>query len=106
MVRKISELASKAFYNREKFKRTNTEVKVLPTGEVELRLWGNLIALRNYNKIYFRLAGWNTVTTRERLKAIGIDITTRQGVIYYKGQPISDNCWYELMKGDDVILWK
>lgn len=106
MVRKISELASEAFYNREKFKRTNTEVKVLPTGEVELRLWGNLIAFRKYDKTYFTLAGWNTVTTRDRLEGIGVKISTRQGIAYYKGQPISDNCWYEVTKGDDIILWK
>lgn len=106
MRRKISKLASNAFYNREKFKLSNTEVKVLPTGEVELRLWGNLIALREYNKTYFTLAGWNTVTTRERLNGIGVNITSRQGIPYYKGQPISDSNWYEITKGDDVILWK
>lgn len=106
MARKISELASKAFYNREKFKLSNTEVKVLPTGEVELRLWGNLIVLKKYDKVYFTLAGWNTVTTRDRLKGIGVGITTRQGVAYYKEQPISDISWYEVTKGDDVILWK
>lgn len=37
----------------------------------------------------YSLQGWNTPTTRSRLRALGIDIRQRGGVPYYKGKAIS-----------------
>ena len=97
MARKISELACRAFYNREKFKLSNTEVTV-SDNVVKLRLWGNTIAKISENEIWFTLAGWDTVTTFDRLRAVGVPLRKRNGYIYVgdKDRKINSYDWYKL----------
>ena len=86
-MRKVTELATRAFFNGENFKLSNTEVHADCTG-VYLYLWGNLIAKRVNQRVSISLAGYNTVTTRERLNGIlknfNKGITTKKGVVYLK----------------------
>ena len=97
MVRKISELACKAFYNRENFKLSNTRVDVLD-GVVKLKLWGNTIAKIEDNVVWFTLSGWNTPTTKDRLRAIGVKIYQSAGGLYVgeKDRKINSYDWYKL----------
>lgn len=85
----ISQKAANAFYAGRNFKLQNTEVTAHENGVTELYLHGNKIAERIGDVVRFTLAGWNTVTTRERLRALGIDVRTKQGTPYYNGQAIN-----------------
>ena len=71
----------------------NTEIK-----DDVLYLHENAIAKWVNGRIYFTLAGWNTVTTRERLRGLGLPISCRQGKAYIRGQQIDINTWYPLDK--------
>jgi hypothetical protein len=96
MSRKISLNATNAFYRGENFTESNTAVRDCGT-YVGLYLWGNRIA--SYEKtdrhVWFSLCGYNTNTTRERLRALGIDIKTRNGRAYYNGAEIDINGVHE-----------
>ena len=97
MSHKISNLAANAFYAGRNFKLQNTEVRVYDNGVTELYLHGNRIAQREPGSVHgvrFTLAGWNTLTTRERLNALGIKVTTKRGTPYYDGQPINADAMY------------
>lgn len=102
-MRKITTEAVNAFMNYKDYKNDNTEVIVNHYGSY-LRLHGNLIAVFNNNtcpdnpnKISVSLAGWNTMTTRERLNGIpGVSVGTRKGIAYLNGQQIEDNKFYTI----------
>jgi hypothetical protein len=58
-------------------------------------LHGNKIIKRENNEIYFSLAGWNTLTTRERINGI-----VGNKVIYkIKGEAIIKNKWSDVCIG-------
>jgi hypothetical protein len=87
-MRKITEKARQAWIGGYDFKSGNTEVRVtfsgdsvLSSGDIkELLLHGNCIAWRDTDGVmYFSLCGWNTPTTRERLQAVGVIVSTKQG---------------------------
>ena len=97
MARIISEKAAFCFYRGENFHENNTRVKndgVM----VSLYLHGNRIAfypVKLKKKVCFTLAGWNTNTTRERLKALGIEIRVKNGIPFYDGKEIDpDDTYY------------
>lgn len=64
-MRKITQDIAEAFYAGNSLLRGNTTT----TGE-EVYLHGNLIAKSKGDTVMLTLAGWNTVTTRERLNGI------------------------------------
>lgn len=84
-MRNITEQVTRAFFEGRNFKLSNTEVHADCTG-VYLKLWGNLIAKRVNQRISISLAGYNTVTTRERLNGIlenfNKRITTKKGIAF------------------------
>lgn len=69
-MRKITQEACEAFYQRRYFKRDNTEVYQTPEGESIMELHGNVIARYSVAKVYMTLAGWPTSTTRDRLNGL------------------------------------
>lgn len=90
-MRKISEQAAKAFYERRPFKKDNTEVYITQEGTVAMKLFGNVIAWTHEERrtgpyivnqaLCFSFCGWNTVTTRDRLNALGIKVRVERGNI-------------------------
>lgn len=42
------------------------------------------------------LCGWNTVTTRSRIRAFGVPLTTKKGVPYIGKTEIPESGWMEL----------
>tara|TARA_R100001163_G_C5029422_1_gene170058 strand:+ start:126 stop:419 length:294 start_codon:yes stop_codon:yes gene_type:complete len=84
-MRQITEEAIECFDNRESFKKDNTEVIV--SGQViELRLFGNMIARKTGEKVEVTTAGWDTVTTRERLNGLrGVDVHRSRGTLFLNG---------------------
>ena len=84
-MRKITQESVDAFMNARKFKKGNMEVEVLPNVTI-LKLHGNEIAYR-YNDPERTLsitdAGWQTVTTKERLNGIpNVNIHQKDWVWY------------------------
>lgn len=81
--------ACRAFMAAQPFKRSNTEVVVLPNVTV-LMLFGNEIAYR-YNDpektLTITNCGWKTAATKERLNGIdGVSISQRKGEWYLNGK--------------------
>ena len=111
-MRKISRLAALAFINERKFSRDNTKVRSFPTiaGRMtELYLHGNVIARKRGGKIHLSLAGWPTVTTRERLNTLLSELESDVRFLQSKheqfaidrgydkpDQPINARSWYLL----------
>ena len=97
MSRNISKKAADAFNRFQNFKQANTRVQTDECG-TRLYLHENLIAEHNNKgQIFFTLANWPTLTTRERLNAIhGLRITQIAGKQYANGVEIDPNKWYML----------
>ena len=103
MPRKISENAARAFRNGDKFTQSNTAV-VIFNDIVELRLFGNLIARREIDSgmVEFSMAGWGSVTTRDRLNALADAYYSPNGFYqknydqFYGEYEINPSEWYQL----------
>jgi hypothetical protein len=81
--------ACRKFMAAQPFKRSNTEVIVLPNVTI-LKLFGNEIAYR-YNDpektLTITNCGWESNTTKERLNGIdGVKIYQRKGEWYLNGE--------------------
>jgi hypothetical protein len=65
-------------------------------GEYTVYLHGNAIAHGRTGHLpaSFRLAGWNSVTTRSRLHALGVGVTSRDWTPYYNGKAIDARAWH------------
>jgi hypothetical protein len=101
-MRKVTQESVRAFLQHKNGKfggisnyngRQNTEVK-----DDTLYLFGNAIAKWENDRIYFRLAGWTSPTTTERLSGLGLPISIRKGVANIRGQEIDTYAWYPLDK--------
>ncbi len=79
-----------ALRNGTNFNGNNTQVECQPNGNSFVHLFGNTIYKVVNGKAYFSLAGWNTVTTRSRLNALGVNVNQRKGTPHYNGKSIHD----------------
>ena len=89
----IDTAAASAFRNGGNYHNTNTDVQTSTiTGESSMRLWGNLIAWTSGNRKHLNICqrGWDTTTTNNRLRALGVAVEHRRGKLYINGQPASD----------------
>ena len=109
-MRKIEEAMCQAVKLYKYWKSGNTEVNVridaIGFEHIEVRLHDNLIWKWNEAEdiAEFTLAGWNTMVTRNRLHALGVDVYGRVCSGFgcaddmwpmYNGQTIDPNKWYE-----------
>ena len=103
MSRNISEKAADAFNRFQNFKQANTRVQSDERG-ARLYLHENLIAEHlDKGQIFFTLADWPTLTTRERLNAIqGLRITQKAGKQYANGVEIDPKKWYMLTPSGSI----
>ena len=88
-MRQITKESINAFYNGEKFNKTNMQVEILPNVTV-LKLHGNEIAYL-YNDqertLSITNASWFSNTTKERLNGLnGVQISQKAGVWYLNGK--------------------
>ena len=78
---------------------SNTKVKV-NDNKVEVYLHGNLIYKRQGGGASFTLAGWNSNTTRSRLRALGVSVRcydyTPQMKVDGEWVDISSDEWYNV----------
>ena len=101
-MRKVTKESVKAFLQHKNGKfggvstyngKQNTEVK-----DDTLYLFGNAIARWENDEIFFRMAGWTSPTTTERLSGLGLPISVRKGTASIRGQEIDIHIWYPLKK--------
>lgn len=87
--------ARDAFFSGYDFKLSNTEVFV-SSNIVYYSLHGNIIAKRDLKSglSKFTLCGWNTNTTKSRLRSLGVNLTTKKGVVYVDNKEIEINRFY------------
>lgn len=93
-MRKITQMAYGAFCSDTSLETSNTQV-VVTKNTTEMYLFGNKIARKVGDKIEITLAGYNTMTTRERLSAFA-NVYTKQGQAYINGKAVSDDEWVTL----------
>lgn len=96
MSRQITEIIVRAFMNDETKRMGNSEVRT-DFVTTKLYLWNNLIAIKKKDtgKIEVSMAGYPTVTTRERLNGIpGVSISQRKGIQYLNGKEIDTDKFY------------
>ena len=101
-MRQIEEKMVNAVNNYKNFSSSNTVVNVSKENGctvIRVYLHNNCIFEKVQNldgwfERYFTLAGWNTTTTRSRLRALGVDVYQRNYVPMYNGKEISKSKWY------------
>jgi|TARA_R110002012_G_scaffold223622_1_gene395594 hypothetical protein len=86
-MRKITEDAIRAFRNNQPFKRGNTWVQITH-GRRFLHLHGNVIAeMTPHGELWICDAGWQTVTTKERLNGFNmVNIVQKDFEWYLNGE--------------------
>ena len=91
-MRTIEEKMCKAIKARKNFKSGNTRVEICPDKTARVYLHGNMIyaeSIKGWR--VFTLAGWNTQTTRSRLRACGVDIRQKNFTPVYNGRENDEN---------------
>ena len=97
-MRKIEEAMRHAVAQRRSWRMGNTEVLV--SGPLcEVYLHGNLIARCDSADAQapgwtYSLAGWNTPTTKSRLRALGVPLSTKSRRVYVGEREVSDTEWF------------
>jgi hypothetical protein len=90
MSRQITENAVRALLLGDNFKQSNTEIKYGKYNDVAVMyLFDNEIAFYSPTTKILEIttAGWNTVTTRERLNGLpNVSVTQRKGKLYLNGK--------------------
>lgn len=79
----------------------NTTAEYIPNGmfgrDIVIRLHGHQIVRLGRNAVHFTLAGYNTVTTRERVNQfIPGRVYTKNFVPHLDGEEIDSELWYLL----------
>lgn len=78
------------------FNKDNTKV-VVGSNQTTMFLHGNAIARKaSDGTIEVSLAGWNTNTTKERLRGIVYELESRKGKIFLNGKEINSRDWYRI----------
>ena len=92
-MRKIEQQMVSAILNRKSWQSDNTAVTIRNESSVSVFLHGNHIAdidcptgfvLVNKDT----LCRWSTPTTKSRLRALGVDVSTRKGITYLNNEPV------------------
>jgi len=97
-MRKIEQILSNAWNNNKGIIISNSAV-INNGDELQLVLFHNVIAKKDLStgKVEYTLAGWNSPTTRSRLKnVIGAYIYSKAFTPYIGKTALSVNAWYQL----------
>jgi len=83
-MKQISKAVASAWSANKEFNKSNTRIYKM-FGALHLELFGNLIAVKDINTgaAEYQTTGWETVTTRDRLEAVGCSCAIRKGTIYH-----------------------
>lgn len=104
-MRQITRQAVNAFYNRYNFRLNNTEVRNFENGNTCLYLFGNRIAiLTKDNTLAFCCCGWDSPTTLERLRGLGLNIRKDKGQLRYAGAIIDPCKEYVALHNEQYLI--
>ena len=92
-MRKIEKEMLQAVRSGRNFRSGNTVVTADTTG-IKVYLHGNCIFAVYQGVKRFTLAGWNSVTTRSRLNALGVSVSQKNWDPVYNGAVINSYNWY------------
>jgi hypothetical protein len=98
-MRKIEQILSNAWNNNKGISISNSAV-INNGDELQLMLFHNVIAKKHLEtgKVEYTLAGWNSPTTKSRLKnVIGVNVYSMNFTPYVGNTAISTNEWYTLI---------
>jgi hypothetical protein len=92
-MRKIEQLMNNAIHSQKRWALQNTIVSPIDDVNVAVYLHGHEIAIVNtYNGFVMTnidtLRRYPTNTTKSRLRALGVSVSTRKGVTYLDGKAI------------------
>lgn len=94
-MRKIEQAMLDAVARNESAKLGNTIVSAAPDRSIVVTLHGNVIARRTpMGHWSYTLAGWDTPTTRSRVRALGANLTSKNGRRYANGVEVSASDWF------------
>lgn len=94
---KNDKLAADALFDRKEVNLGNTSIRRHLDSGYGLFLFGNLIAVYYDNgDLEITNAGWATNTTKNRLNALGANITQKKGQWYLNGE-LWDGSWAKLI---------
>ena len=102
-MRKIEKMMIKAVNSKKGFTLDNTTVEYLPALDTptharieysKIFLHGHHIASYDYARGEYTpnlmtLAAWPSRTTKSRLRALGLNVSTRKGVTYYNDKAVA-----------------
>jgi hypothetical protein len=94
-MRKIEEQMLTAIHTKANWSKDNTEVVYYVSDNIShIRLHGHHIADYDHNDgtlfaSLYTLAAWPTVTTKSRLRALGVNVVTRKGVTYIDNKEVA-----------------
>lgn len=96
-MRQIEQNMVNAVNGRYNFKSGNTQVTV-NDDIIRVYLHGNCIytECNSTGKKRCTLAGWNTPTTRSRLRALGVNIKQKKGLPVVNGYSWLSDYWYNI----------
>ena len=104
-MKKITQNAINAFYNKSNFNQSNTSViygDITGNDVSHLYLFNNHIAQYNHDTkvLKINLCGWGSVTTRERLNGLsGVSIGQTNFIQYLNGVELVDLSKWHIIKG-------
>lgn len=102
-MRKIENDMVRAVEARKNWAVSNTAVVVdKDNGTITVKLHGNPIYIHTITgKHYVTCAGWNSNTTRSRLRALGFYVVSKDFTPHLNGAPVDSDSWYVFRhKGD------
>lgn len=82
----------------------NTSVQVINSETKAVFLHGHEIARYACGRLYVSLCGWNSPTTRSRLRAIGVAITCKDYAPHIGGVPVSSYGIYEIDRASGSLV--
>jgi hypothetical protein len=94
-MRLIEEQMNQAIINKGTWTKDNTEVTYYTSHDLShIRLHGHHIAFYDHAKGTLvpnldTLATWPTVTTKSRLRALGVNVYTRKGITYVNDKEVA-----------------
>lgn len=95
-MRKIEEMMLNSIRNGKSFNLGNTSVVFRDNNDFFVTLHGNVIFVKNEKGTVFSLCGWNTPTTKSRLRALGVGVKSKNGSVLYNNEIIDTHKYHNV----------
>jgi len=104
MSRKTGRNAAEFLLSRTKRSLGNTKITIDKNGNASMFLFSNRIAFYTKdNRLFVTTAGWDTHTTRSRLRDIGVSVRSTRTILTLNGHQW-DGRWAEVVQAGPVTM--